>query len=123
MSPPTPLTAADQPKGLSPRVARLLRWLPEDTETLIVARSVTWPEPPRKPQDANWLDFGVGLAIGDLYRGDQGKAAERLRGRKIECVVNGARHFQAFDPPGACAARIAPSSSSRRASAMPAGMD
>jgi hypothetical protein len=97
---PTPLAAADQAKGVSPRVARLLRWLPEDTETLIVARSVTWPEPPRKPQDANWLDFGVGLAIGDLDLVDKGKAAERLRGRKIACVVNGARHFQAFGTPG-----------------------
>ncbi len=97
---PTSLAAADQAKGLSPRVARLLRWLPEDTETLIVARSVTLAEPPRKLRDANWLHLGVGLAIGDLALVDQGKAAERLRGRKIECVVNGARHFQAFGTPG-----------------------
>ncbi len=101
IGPPTPLTAADEAKGLSPRVARVLRWLLEDTETLIVARSVTLPErPPDKLQDANWLDFGVGLAIGDLNLVDDGKAAERLRGREIECIVNGAGHFQAFGTPG-----------------------
>jgi hypothetical protein len=100
-SPPTPLMAADQPKGVSPRVAQLLRWLPEDTETLIVARSVTLPErPPKKPEDANWLDFGVGLATGDLDLVADGKAAERLRGRKIEHVVNGARDFRAVGTPG-----------------------
>lgn len=100
VGPSTPLGAADQARGLSPRVARLLRWFPEDAETLIVARSVRLPERPRRPQDANWLDFGVGLAIGDLDLVDKGRAAERLRGRKIECVVNGARHFQAFGTPG-----------------------
>ena len=100
ISPPAPLTAADQAQGLSPRIARLVRWLPEDTETLIVARSVTFPERTPKPQDVNWLDLGVDLAIGDLDRVGEGKAAERLRGRKIECVVKGARHFQAFGTPG-----------------------
>ena len=100
LSPLTPLTAAEQARGLSPLAARLLRWLPEDTETLIVARSVTLPERPRKPEDANWRDFGVGLATSDLDQVDKGKAAERLRGRKIECVVNGARHFQFFGTPG-----------------------
>ncbi len=88
-------------KELPPRVARLLRWLPEDTETLIVARSVSLLERlPDKPRDANWLDFGVGLATGDLDLVEEGKAAERLRGRKIECVVNGARNFRAVGTPG-----------------------
>jgi hypothetical protein len=87
---------------LSPLAARLLRWLPEDTETLIMARSVTLPErPPKKPEDANWLDFGVGLATNELDLVDHGRAAERLRGRKIECVVNGARNFRAVGTPGA----------------------
>ena len=42
----------------------------------------------------------MGLAIGDLDQGEKEKAAERLRGHKIECVVNGARHFQFFGTPG-----------------------
>jgi hypothetical protein len=98
---PTSLTAAGPPNKLSPRIASILRRLPEDTETLIVARSVTLPErPPMKPDGANWLDFGVGLATGELYLLDEDKAAERLRGRKIECVVNGAGNFRGVGSPG-----------------------
>jgi hypothetical protein len=52
------------------------------------------PEPPRKPEDANWLDLGVGLAIGDLDQVDGGKHAKPLRGRKIEHIVSGARSFE-----------------------------
>jgi hypothetical protein len=62
------------------------------TETLIVARSVTLPERiPDKPGDAHWLDIGVALATGDLELGDHGKVSERLLGRKIECIVRGAK--------------------------------
>ena len=94
ISPDIALTATDEAKGLSPQVARHLRWLPEDTETLIVARSVTLPgRLPDKPQDANWLDFGLALGTGDLDLVDGGKYAKPLRGRKIACIVSGAKNF------------------------------
>jgi len=84
----------DQTQSLPPRVARVLQWLPEDTETLIVARSVTLPErDPDGPQQVQWQNIGVGLATGDLALVDGGKHSKPLRGRKIECIVSGARNF------------------------------
>jgi hypothetical protein len=101
ITPSTPLKASDRAQGLSPRVARPVRWFPEDTETLIVARSVTLPaRPPDKPQDANWLDLGVGLATGDLFLADDGRAWNLPNGRKIECIVSGAKNFGAVGTPG-----------------------
>jgi hypothetical protein len=55
---------------------------------------------PDKPQDANWLDFGVGLATGDLFLVDDGRASNLLNGRKIECIVRGAKNFRAVGTPG-----------------------
>ncbi len=86
------LAKDDQTKGLSPGVARVLRWLPEDTETLVVARSVTLPDPGGAP---DWQSFGLGLACEDLSL-ESGKPFELKppRGRKIECIVRGARNFE-----------------------------
>ena len=79
----------DPPRRLPPSVERELRWLPEDTETLFVARSVTLPDRnPDGPEKVRWQDIGVGLATGDLYL-DDGKYSKPLRSRKIECIVNG----------------------------------
>ena len=36
----------------------------------------------------------MGLATGDLDLVDGGKHAKPLRGRKIECIVSGAKNFQ-----------------------------
>jgi hypothetical protein len=84
-----------QTKGLPPRVARVLRWLPLDTETLFVARSVSLPDfNPDGRQEVNWQDIGVSLAAGDLALVDGGKHSKALRGRKIECIVSGARNFE-----------------------------
>ena len=54
---------ADQTKGLPPRVASVLQWLPDDTETLIVARSVSVPNP---IEAADWRDYGAILAFQGL---------------------------------------------------------
>ncbi len=87
------LAADDPPKGLPPRVERLLRWLPEDTETLIVARSVTLPAP--DPDGAyTWQDFGAGFAIQDLDLVGDGKLSKPLQGRKMDCVIHGAKNFE-----------------------------
>jgi branched-subunit amino acid transport protein len=51
------LAQADQTKGLSPRVARVLRWLPEDTETLLVSQSVTLPSP---DEAHDWQNAALG---------------------------------------------------------------
>jgi hypothetical protein len=45
------LAEADPTKGLPPRVESVLRWLPEDTETLVVARSFTVPNPDQDDPD------------------------------------------------------------------------
>jgi hypothetical protein len=86
--------ADDQPKGLTPQVERALRWLPEDTETLIVARSVLLPLPLMDPDRAyTWQEMGMNLATADFNLVDDGKISKPLRDRKIEYVVHGAKNF------------------------------
>jgi hypothetical protein len=59
MSLPRALADADQTKTLPPRVASVLQWLPEDTETLIVARASALLGPGKA---AGWQDYGASLA-------------------------------------------------------------
>ncbi len=85
--------AKDEPaKSLPPSVARVLRWLPEDTETLIVARTATLSErkPDQKPQ---WQEMGS-LALGEALIPENEKHLNALRGPNIECVVHGAKNFE-----------------------------
>lgn len=83
-----------QARKLPPRVESVLRWLPEDTETLIVARSVTLPAEPKLGELVNWQDFGVSLATGDLSLVAGGKLLKPLQGRKLEYVIHGAMNFE-----------------------------
>jgi hypothetical protein len=86
------LASDDRPKALPPHVERVLRWLPEDTETLIVARSVTLLHP--GPDVAyTWEDFGAYLATCNLDLVADGKLSKPLLSRKMEYVVHGARNF------------------------------
>ncbi len=57
--PPRLLAKDGEPRQLPPSVERLVRWLPDDTENLIVARSVTLPD---FNEDQTWQDMGVGFA-------------------------------------------------------------
>ncbi len=94
MTPQSLFAQAAPTKGLPPRVARVLRWLPLDTETLFVARSVILPDfNPDGRREVQWLNIGVSLAAGDLALVDGGTHSKALRGRKIECIVSGARNF------------------------------
>ncbi len=77
------LAADDQPKVLPPHVERVLRWLPEDTETLIVARSVTLLHPGPDVADS-WEDFGAYLATCALDLVADGKLSKPLLRRKVE---------------------------------------
>jgi hypothetical protein len=79
----------DPPKEMSAEVARLVGWLPEDSETLIVARSVKLPGP-ELDGDPRWTDCGVGLAISDEKNEHWGP----LQGREVESIVSGARNFK-----------------------------
>ncbi len=93
LSPLRSRAADDKPNGLTPHMESLLHWLPDDTETLIVARSVTLPRfDPVK--GSTWEEFGVNLATGDFELVGQGKLSKPLRDRKIECVIHGAKNFE-----------------------------
>jgi hypothetical protein len=75
----------DQPKGLRPEVDRVLRWLPEDTETLFVARSVTLPD---ELEASGWPEGGVGLACEGLSLG-RGTQFKEYDLRLISSVKDG----------------------------------
>ena len=96
-TPQSVLAETDQPKAMPPCVARVLRWLPEDTETLVVARSVTLPGP---DGGQDWQDRAVGLACEDVFLSREKKLEDLfakldpVQGRKIECMVRGARNFE-----------------------------
>ena len=87
------LAKDDQPQGLPPHVEHVLRWLPEDTETLIVARSVILPVlvPDRT---YTWQDVGTWLAFGEWDLVGGGKLSKPLQGRKMACVIHGAKNFE-----------------------------
>jgi hypothetical protein len=104
----------DGPKGLPPQVERVLRWLPEDTETLFVARSVTLPKPDGV---SDWQDAGLGLACEGLLleRGKQFKEyglrlissvkdvsdiPTRCKALVVVADVNHVLHFRIFDRDG-----------------------
>ena len=119
-TPQSVLAETDQPKAMPPCVARVLRWLPEDTETLVVARSVTLPGP---DGGQDWQDRAVGLACEDVFLSREKKLEDLfakldpVQGRKIECMVRGARNFEGVSSFGSLAVKAARSSSSRRSSA------
>ena len=58
------LAQDDQAKAMPPSVASVLRWLPEETETLVVARNDSLPGPHRA---RDWQDAGASLACEDLF--------------------------------------------------------
>jgi hypothetical protein len=108
------LAEASRTKGLPPRVASVLRWLPEDTETLIVARSITVPTSDKAP---DCQDYGVdlacqGLALDrqnqfkrfDLRLISSAKNASDIptRGKALIIVaaVDNVLHFRIFDRDG-----------------------
>jgi hypothetical protein len=82
--------AAAQPTP--PRWEQLLGWLPENTETLIVAPG-PFKIPAAKLDHADVptvLQFLPTLPIGSLH---EGFVSERLKGLKVVCAVEGSRRF------------------------------
>ncbi len=88
-----------------------MRWLPEDTETLVVARSFTVPDPDKVP---DWLDYGLGMACQGLvldcqnqFKGfdlelipavkDAGAVPTGRKGLIIIAAVGNQLHFRVFD--------------------------
>ncbi len=91
---PAGSAAADEPpRRMAPDVDRLVRWLPEDTENLAVARSFTLarPDPEKRP---TWQELGTLLGIGDLDSLGKGKYAEPLLGRKVAWAVSGGKNYE-----------------------------
>ncbi len=114
MSVPGSLAGADQTTGLPPRIASVLRWLPDDTETLIVARSGSVPSP---IEAVDWRDYGAILAFQGLTLDRQKQFSEYdvrlipaakdvrdiptgLKGLIIVATVDNVLHFRIFDRDG-----------------------
>ncbi len=115
MSLPSSLAEADPATASPPpRIASVLRWLPEDTETLIIARSVSVPSP---IQATDWRDYGVNLAFQGLALDRQKQFSDydvRLiptakdvrdiptgcKGVIIVASVDNVLHFRIFDRDG-----------------------
>jgi hypothetical protein len=85
------LWADDAPiEKLPTDVERLVKWLPEDTETLIVARSITF-NPPKWEHMKGWSVYANFLLTNDIDVA--GDPLAPLRGREISLAVQGARNF------------------------------
>ena len=114
MSVPGSLAGADQTTGLPPRIASVLWWLPDDTETLIVARSGSVPSP---IEAVDWRDYGAILAFQGLTLDRQKQFSEYdvrlipaakdvrdiptgLKGLIIVATVDNVLHFRIFDREG-----------------------
>jgi hypothetical protein len=109
----TLLASDDRPDGLSPDVARVLRWLPEDTETLFVARSVTLRAPPEpspdgRIQDVPWREVvALNLATEGLALLDGWEHASPCAAGRSPAWRAGRGTSRASASWAACAARAA----------------
>jgi hypothetical protein len=74
----------------------VLRWLPEDTQTVVVARGPFKFEVPDPDQDVAelGLDRGIRLMTTGLLRDVRGGVAEPLRDRSASLAVEGGRRFR-----------------------------
>lgn len=85
------LGANDAPIGKLPTdVERLVKWLPEDTETLIVARSMTLDKPKWEAM-TGWSVYANFLMANHIDVA--GASFAPLRGRDVSLAVQGARNF------------------------------
>jgi hypothetical protein len=94
------IAAADEqaaPRKLSPQLEQILHWLPEDTETLIVAQACEIPAP--RTNAAGDLIIRTlepmisGLAFGESEFVADGKCLGPLAGRKVKLAASGSRSF------------------------------
>jgi hypothetical protein len=85
------LWADDAPIGKLPAdVERLVKWLPEDTETLIVARAMTLGHP-KWEHMKGWSIYANFLLANDIDVA--GASFAPLQGRDVSLAVQGARNF------------------------------
>lgn len=88
-------------RGLPPEVERILPWLPEDTETLVVAQSFNVPswnkreseERNSKPRLQDGETYIQLLALEGLFELNDGKYLETLAGTKVVLALRGGRNF------------------------------
>ena len=83
-------TRADSPD--QPLWQPLLAWVPEDTETIIVAQG-PFVVPERKPERFAFVEAAQLLPTGPLLGLQDGMLGKELTGQKILCAVEGSRHF------------------------------
>ena len=92
-------TAEDAPpRTLSPLLEQILRWLPEDTETLIVAQTCQIPASRANAENdlvvPSLEPMVCGLAFGDSEFVAEGKCLRPLTGRKVKLAATGSRNFE-----------------------------
>jgi uncharacterized protein (TIGR03067 family) len=84
--------AVAAPTQPPPAWEQLLWWLPEDTETVVVATGLEIPRrnkgPKRTGESLRWLPAGPLLTVHDGFVGD------RLVGQKTACAIEGSRRFK-----------------------------
>lgn len=83
--------AADPNKELPSDVERLIKWLPEDTETVVVARSIILGDP-AIPNIKKWSNIGI-IAVMEGLNLARGKHLAPLSGRQVELAIRGSRNF------------------------------
>lgn len=90
-----PVVRADQPPKLPDRIGEVLWWLPDDTETIIVAQSPLKGEIPDDPnvKDVDQDEFLHPFPLTGLL--EVPKIKEVIQGRKILLSVEGSRRFRA----------------------------
>lgn len=74
-------------------VDRILRWLPEETETLIVARSFVLEEEETRREGPTWNSLGILLLTQDIHKHRETTSASLL-GRQVRCAVFGGMNFE-----------------------------
>jgi hypothetical protein len=90
-----PPAFAENGKGsaIPPDLQKLLKWLPEDTETLIGARTFSLPKQTKMGTDEPFQPFLQAGALGGLYAMEE-KYLKPLASQKIRVALWGAKHFE-----------------------------
>jgi hypothetical protein len=77
---------------LPPRLQQVLRWLPEDSETLVVANG-PFQVPPKSEEYTSFLQSLRSISVGLVIQLQNGLLQEQLKGRKVLLAVEASRRF------------------------------
>ena len=76
-------------------VRRVLKWLPEDTETVVASQSFRWPTAAQCRTFRTQLQFfGRLLPLSDVANLESGKYLQPLAGRKVSLALRGSRNYE-----------------------------